>query len=924
MDSTFNPHEIERKLYSEWEQAGYFSPSPAHEQYSIVIPPPNVTGSLHMGHAFQHTLMDALIRYQRMKGNETLWQMGKDHAGIATQMLVERQLISEGSSRHEIGREKFLERVWDWCRQSDKMISKQLRRMGSSVDWSRDRFTLDDGFSEAVIEVFVRLYNEGLIYRGQRLVNWDPHLKTAISDLEVENFDEKGYLWHFRYPLSNGEKTKEGENHLVVATTRPETMLGDTAVAVNPMDERYANLVGKTVKLPIVNRELPIIADEYVDTEFGTGCVKITPAHDFNDNLIGQKHGLDMISILNADGTLNDKTPTDYQGLDRFVAREKIISDIKEIGLLDKIIDHDLKIPRGDRSGEIIEPMLTDQWFVKIQPLAEPAIQAVENGDIKFIPKQYENLYFSWMRNIQDWTISRQQWWGHQIPAFFDDAGNVYVGKSEEEVRKHHQLGKDIALRQEEDVLETWFSSALWSFATMGWPESTEWMEKFHPTNVLVTGHDIIFFWVARMIMLALKFTGEVPFKEVYIHGLVRDAEGQKMSKTKGNGIDPLDLIDGIKLNDLVEKRTRNLTQPQLAPKIEKATKKDFPAGIPSYGTDALRFTFCALASTGRDVRFDLNRIEGYRNFCNKMWNAARFVIMNSEKFTFNEKKQYSLADQWIITKMNRMIKDAHKAISNYRFDVYANTVHEFVWHEYCDWYLEFTKPMLWNKELDPALLQGTLHTLLTCLETLLRVAHPVIPFITESIWTEVAPMLNKKGPSIMLEPFPDVDEDAIDHTSESAIEWLKEVILGLRNIRGEANIKPSTEINVLFQGGTNNDRQLAQATKSLLQRLAKVEEINWLETGDTAPPHSLALVNDLKIMVPLAGLIDVTDEKARLQKEIERKKSDLNRIKKKLSNPNFVSKAPKEVVSKEQQKADELENSIDILVRQAAALDQI
>jgi valyl-tRNA synthetase len=924
MDSSFDPHSIEQTLYGEWERAGYFAPDGNGQPYCIVIPPPNVTGSLHMGHAFQHTLMDALIRYHRMKGDRTLWQMGTDHAGISTQMLVERQLNSEGISRLDIGREAFVEKVWAWKKESGGNISQQLRRMGSSLDWSRDRFTLDEGFSRAVLEVFVQLYDEGLIYRGQRLVNWDPALGTAISDLEVENSEEEGNLWHFRYPLGGGRKTADGKDHLVVATTRPETMLGDTAVAVHPEDERYQDLIGATVILPLVGREIPIIADDYVDREFGTGCVKITPAHDFNDHEMGARHGLELVNILNPDASISGNAPEPYRGLDRFDARKKVVADLDELGLLEKVEPHKLMVPRGDRSDAVIEPLLTDQWFVKIQPLADPAIAAVENGDIEFIPKQYENVYFSWMRNIQDWCISRQQWWGHQIPAWYDDAGNVYVGRTEAEAREKNGLAADLPLRQDADVLETWFSSALWTFGTLGWPEQTEELSQFHPTDVLVTGHDIIFFWVARMIMMTLKFTGQIPFEKVYIHGLVRDAEGQKMSKTRGNGLDPLDLIDGIGLEELVQKRTTNLTQPQMAARIEKQTRRDFPDGIPSYGTDALRFTYCALASTGRDVRFDLARIEGYRNFCNKLWNAARFVLMNCSDADLGGAATFSLADRWIQSRARTMLTDAERAINTYRFDMYANTVYEFVWHEYCDWYLELTKPLLWDDSVPPEELRGTRRTLLGTLECLLRAAHPIMPFITESIWREVAPLLELKGDTIMLQPYPQADEYASDSEADAAIEWLKGVIVGLRNIRGEAGIKPGQEIEVLFQDGDQSDRSLSAINEPLLRRLAKVTGTRWLEAGDTPPPNALALVGDLKVMVPLAGLIDTAAERARLGKEVTRLEKELERIEKKLGNESFLAKAPSEVVDKERQKAEDARSALDVLASQLEALETL
>ncbi len=924
MESSFDPHAIEQKLYADWEGADYFAPRGNGEGYCIAIPPPNVTGSLHMGHAFQHTLMDALIRYERMKGRRTLWQMGTDHAGIATQMLVERQLLAEGLKREDIGRDAFVERVWDWRNHSGNNISKQLRRMGSSLDWSRDRFTMDEGFCHAVLEVFVRLYEEGLIYRGQRLVNWDPELKSVISDLEVENTEERGHLWHFRYPLAGGLTTREGKPYLVVATTRPETMLGDTAVAVHPDDERYAALVGGSVILPLADREIPIIADEYVDRDFGTGCVKITPAHDFNDNEVGARHGLALINVFNEDATINEAAPQPYRGLDRFDAREKVVADLKSQGLLDGIEDHTLMVPRGDRSNAIVEPLLTHQWFVKIQPLADPAIKAVENGDVEFVPKQYENVYFSWMRNIQDWAISRQQWWGHRIPAWYDAEGDVYVGRDEDEARRNGGLADDVPLDQDPDVLDTWFSSALWTFVTLGWPEETEELSQFHPTDVLVTGHDIIFFWVARMIMMTLKFTGEVPFRQVYVHGLVRDADGKKMSKTKGNGLDPLDLIDGVSLDELIDKRTQNLTQPQMAPSIEKNTRADFPEGIPSYGTDALRFTYCALASTGRDVRFDLSRIEGYRNFCNKLWNAARFVLMNCPDDEEPGRRDLSLADRWIVSEMRSFLETSERAINTYRFDLYANAVYEFVWHEYCDWYLELTKPLLWDEQADPSLLRGTRYTLLSVLDTLLRAAHPIMPFITETIWREVAPRLGNTNPTIMLQPFPEPADLPSDPDAEAAVEWLKGVIVGIRNIRGEAGIKPAQEISILLQGGSDADRALAQVAESLLKRLAKVDRIDWLADGAEPPPNALALVGELRVMVPLAGLIDVAAERARLAKEVEKKSQELNRIEAKLANENFVAKAPQAVVEKERAKAGDARAALATLEQQLASLDDL
>ncbi len=945
VEASFNPHAIERSLYREWEAAAYFAPRELGESYCIHIPPPNVTGSLHMGHAFQHTLMDALIRFQRMRGRGVLWQMGTDHAGISTQMLVERQLNAEGKTRAELGREKFIERVWQWKRASGGNISAQLRRMGSSLDWSRERFTLDEGYARAVIEAFVRLHEDGLIYRGQRLVNWDPALGTAISDLEVVNAEEEGSLWHMRYPLCDGGKTPAGEDHLVVATTRPETMLGDTAVAVHPEDERYRSLIGKRVRLPLVGRELPIIADSYVDPAFGSGCVKITPAHDFNDNALAARHGLPLINVLTEAAAINGNAPAAYRGLDRFAARQRIVDDLNAMGLLAEVQGHRLKVPRGDRSGVIIEPRLTHQWFVKIASLAEPAVQAVREGRIEFVPKGYGNTYFAWMRNIQDWCISRQQWWGHRIPAWYGPDGAIYVGRDEADARRRAGLAADLCLRREEDVLETWFSSSLWTFATLGWPEETPDLKRFHPTNVLVTGHDIIFFWVARMIMVTLKLTGQIPFRQIYIHGLVRDAEGQKMSKTKGNGLDPLDLIDGIGLDGLLAKRTANLTQPHLAPAIAKATKRDFPNGIPSYGTDALRFTFCALASTGRDVRFDLNRTEGYRNFCNKLWNAARFVLMNVKtqdgaadavdkrpkaegRVRTNIQDQNStappalgLADRWILSRTRKLVAAATNALETYRFDLYANQIYEFAWHEYCDWYLELAKPVLWDDNTPSAQRNAAQQTLLQVLDILLRTAHPVMPFITETIWREAAPLLGARGPSIMLQPYPAAQELPADPEAEAAIYWLKGLVTALRNIRGETGIKPGQAVRVLLRDGNQRDRELAATTDPLVRRLAKVESVTWLADGDEAPPSALGLVGGLKVLVPLAGLIDLDAERVRLRKASERKQAELKRLRTKLGNQKFLDNAPPDVVRKERHRAAEAESRLDALRAQLALL---
>jgi valyl-tRNA synthetase len=918
MEKSYQPRDIEQHLYEEWEAAGWFAPRGDGEPYCIMIPPPNVTGSLHMGHAFQDTLMDALVRYQRMRGRRTLWQVGTDHAGIATQMVVERQLEREQTSRGELGREAFVERVWRWKEESGGQITNQLRRMGASVDWSRERFTMDEGFSRAVREVFVRLFDEGLIYRGKRLVNWDPVLRTALSDLEVENVEEQGHLWHFRYPLADGRRTADGRDHLVVATTRPETMLGDTAVAVHPEDARYAELVGAFVELPLVGRRIPVIADDYVDPEFGTGCVKITPAHDFNDHAMGQRHGLELINVLEADARLNEAVPEPYRGLDRYEARRRVVADLDAAGLLERVDDHRLMVPRGDRSGAVVEPWLTDQWFVAMEGLAREAIRAVEDGAVRFVPKQYENLYFAWMREIQDWCISRQLWWGHRIPAWYDESGGIYVGHDEAEVRAKYGLAPELPLAQDPDVLETWFSSALWTFGTLGWPEDTEALRSFHPTDVLVTGHDIIFFWVARMIMMTLKFTGEVPFRTVYIHGLVRDAEGQKMSKSKGNGLDPLDLVEGIDLEALVAKRTTGLMQPQLAARIEKATRRDFPEGIPAFGTDALRFTFCALASTGRDVRFDLNRIAGYRNFCNKLWNAANFVRMNTGSAGDADlagETTPTLADRWIRSRFQGLVRDVHFAYETFRFDVMAQRLYDFVWHEYCDWYLELTKPVL--REGTEGERRAARRTLLEVLEAILRIAHPVIPFLTEAVWREIAPLLGRIGPTIMLEPFPETDESALDPEAEAELDWVRGIIEGVRNIRGEMDLPTGRPIPALLAGCDATDRERLERNRTFLMQLARLEHIEVLAEETEAPPAAIQLVGAMRVLVPMAGLIDRDAELARLDKELERRRQDVARLEKKLANESFVAKAPAEVVEKERAKHDEAVDALAKLVAQ-------
>ncbi|WP_143871897.1 valine--tRNA ligase [Catenovulum sediminis] len=942
METKFNPSSIEQALYQAWEEKGYFKPSGQGEAYCIMIPPPNVTGSLHMGHAFQQTIMDALTRYKRMDGYNALWQMGTDHAGIATQMVVERKLAAEnGPSRHELGREKFIEKIWDWKAESGGTITKQMRRLGNSLDWERERFTMDEGLSNAVKEVFVRLYQDDLIYRGKRLVNWDPKLQTAISDLEVENKDKQGSIWHLRYPLADGQKTATGHDYLVVATTRPETMLGDSAVAVNPKDERYQDLIGKEIILPIVNRRVPIIADDYVDMEFGTGCVKITPAHDFNDYEVGKRHQLPLINVLSptaeilvsgevyfTDGTANTQEkaeiPENLQGLERFAARKAIIAQLETEALLEKIEPHNNKVPYGDRSGVVIEPLLTDQWYVRVAEMAKTATEAVENGDIQFVPKQYENMYFSWMRDIQDWCISRQLWWGHRIPAWYDESGKVYVGRNEEEVRKNHNLSADIELSQDDDVLDTWFSSALWTFSTLGWPENTDDLKTFHPTDVLVTGFDIIFFWVARMIMMTMHFIKDengkpqVPFKTVYVTGLIRDEEGNKMSKSKGNVIDPLDMIDGISLDALVEKRTGNMMQPKLAEKIKKRTEKEFAQGIEAHGTDALRFTLTALASTGRDINWDMKRLEGYRNFCNKIWNASRYVLMNTEAQDCGQEggeTELSLADKWILGRLQETIQTTRQHIDNYRFDLVAQTLYEFSWNQFCDWYLELTKPVL--NEGSEIQQRGTRQTLVTVLESLLRLMHPVMPFITEEIWQRIAPLANANGETIMQQPYPVYQAQLVEESAIADVEWLKQFILGVRNIRGEMNISPNKPISVLLRNVSANDQRRLEQNKNFLQSLAKLESIEVLPAGEKGPASATAFVGDMEILIPMAGLIDKDAELARLQKAIDKAEKEVARVVGKLSNEKFVNNAPAHVLDKEKAKQAEAESALHKLKEQ-------
>ncbi|MDS0790132.1 valine--tRNA ligase [Proteus vulgaris] len=930
LDTTYNPAEIEQPLYQHWEKNGYFKANgdTTKESFCIVIPPPNVTGSLHMGHAFQQTIMDTMIRYQRMQGKNTLWQSGTDHAGIATQMVVERKIAAEeGKNRHDYGRDAFIDKIWEWKAESGGNISNQMRRLGNSVDWERERFTMDEGLSKAVKEAFVRLHKEDLIYRGKRLVNWDPKLHTAISDLEVENREVKGSMWHLRYPLADGAKTAEGKDYLIVATTRPETMLGDTGVAVNPEDPRYKDLIGKEIILPIVNRRIPILADEHADMEKGTGCVKITPAHDFNDYEVGRRHQLPMINIMDFDGNIrvsaevldtngvesdiySTEIPEAYQGMERFAARKAMVAEFERLGLLEEIKPHDLTVPYGDRGGVVIEPLLTDQWYVRAAPLAKPAVEAVKNGDIQFVPKQYENMYFSWMNDIQDWCISRQLWWGHRIPAWYDNEGNVYVGRDEEEVRRENNIAADIALRQDDDVLDTWFSSALWTFSTLGWPENTEALKTFHPTNVLVSGFDIIFFWIARMIMMTMHFIKDedgkpqVPFNTVYMTGLIRDEEGQKMSKSKGNVLDPLDMIDGISLENLLEKRTGNMMQPQMAEKIAKRTSKEFPEGIEAHGTDALRFTLAALASTGRDINWDMKRLSGYRNFCNKLWNASRFVLMNTEDQDCGYQggeMTFSLADRWILAEFNNTVKAYREALDNYRFDIAAGILYEFTWNQFCDWYLELSKPAV-HKGND-AQKRAARHTLIEVLESLLRLAHPIIPFITETIWQRVKEVKGIEGETIMLQAFPEFDASLVDEQALNDLEWIKEVIVAVRNIRAEMNIAPGKPLEVILRGADDNAKRRVSDNIGFLKAMGRLADIRPLAEGEEAPLSVNKLVNGAELLIPMAGFIDKDAELARLDKELEKVEKDITTLDSKLSNDGFVSRAPEAVVAKERER---------------------
>ena len=922
MINQYEPSAIEQKWYNFWESNGLFKANQNEEDaYCIMIPPPNVTGTLHMGHAFQDTVMDALIRYHRMLGKNTLWQPGTDHAGIATQMVVERQLDAEGTSRLELGREKFTERVWDWKEQSGSTITQQLRRLGASPDWSRERFTMDPGLSEAVLKVFVELHDEGLIYRGQRLVNWDPALNTALSDLEVESKEEQGHMWHFKYPLAD-DQNQATDEHIIIATTRPETMFGDTAVAINPDDPKRKHLIGRNVILPLSERIIPIVGDAHADPEKGTGCVKITPAHDFNDYEVGQRHQLPMINIMHKDATLNHQVPEKYQGMDRYSAREAVVKDLQQMGLLAEIKKHTLMVPRGDRSGVVIEPLLTNQWYVDAKTLAQPAIEAVENKTIRFVPDNWKNTYYSWMRDIQDWCISRQLWWGHRIPAWYDEKDNIYVGLSEADVRSKYQLNDDITLTQDPDVLDTWFSSALWPFATLGWPEKTTELKTFYPTTVLVTGFDIIFFWVARMIMMGMKFMKDVPFHEIYIHGLVRDSQGQKMSKSKGNVLDPIDLIDGIELPALIEKRTKGLmqTQPELIEHIKKMTADEFPDGIKAYGCDALRFTFASLASTGRDINFDLGRIEGYSNFCNKIFNASRFVMMNAEDFDPSKvsSTQPTLVEQWIISRLHRCLVDYHKHMAAYRLDLASHSIYDFFWNAYCDWFVELSKPLL-KGPLRAQLQQ----TLLKVLATALQLLHPFMPYITEEIWQTVKQKLGLDDASIMITRLPNEADLPLNTEAEQHMQWLQSVVLSIRQIRAEMNLAPSKELHVMVENASSEELTLLQDNLALLQAIAKIGDITALK-DEEAPPAAAAILGDMKILIPLAGNIDVGEETNRISKQITKLEQEVKRCQGKLSNQKFVANAPADLVEKEKQKLAEYQQQHQELSEQLGKLKSL
>ena len=914
MKKNYDPSSIEIKIYENWENSNFFKAKPddSKEPFCIMIPPPNVTGTLHMGHGFQNTLMDALIRHKRMSGFDTLWQVGVDHAGIATQMVVERQLENEGLSREKIGREEFEKKVWEWKETSGNKITQQLRRLGASVDWSREAFTMSDELSLAVKEVFIKLFDEGLIYRGERLVNWDTVLGTALSDLEVSSSEENGYLWKIDYLTQDNQR-------LTVATTRPETLLGDSALAVNPKDERYKNIIGKKVTLPIVGKEIPIIADEYVDPEFGTGCVKITPAHDFNDFEIGKRHNLQFVNILNFDGTLNEEVPKKFQGLDIDSARKKVLDELEKLGQLSDTEPYTVQIPRSERSNSILQPLVTNQWFVDVTKLSQEAIRVVKENETQFVPKNWENTYFAWMNELQDWCISRQLWWGHRIPAWFDKEGNIFVGESEEDVRKKYDLDSR-NLRQEEDVLDTWFSSALWTFSTLGWPKKDNLLSRYHPTSVLVTGFDIIFFWVARMIMMTTHFIHEVPFRKILIHGLIRDSEGQKMSKSKGNTLDPLDIIDGIDLKDLIDKRTEGLMQPRMKERIVKQTKKDFPNGINAYGTDALRLTFCSLASGGRDINFDIKRVEGYRNFCNKLWNASRFINLNIDNFGISEKRSSSIVDDWIDFKFNETVKKVNKAFGEFRFDQVTKAIYEFIWYELCDWFIELNKIDLNQDEITKAEIN---RSMVDVLEKTLRLAHPIMPFITEDIWQQLKKYHCSDLESITISAYPSVN-NGLSESGYKRIEWLKDVVTGIRNIRGELNLKPSTQISCIFENGTENEKSSLEDVESYVKRLSGLKAIKWADPQDESPPASIFTRENLKVLIPLEGLIDAEKESERLIKKIAKISKEKDMLASKLSNKKFTENAPKELVSSQKERLSVLAIELDNLRAQISELNKL
>tara|TARA_B100000579_G_scaffold75800_1_gene58595 strand:+ start:459 stop:3206 length:2748 start_codon:yes stop_codon:yes gene_type:complete len=914
MKKNYEPSSSEIEIYENWEKSDFFTAKPdeSKEAYCIMIPPPNVTGTLHMGHGFQNTLMDSLIRYKRMTGYDVLWQVGVDHAGIATQMVVERQLEAEGSSREQVGREEFEKKVWQWKDKSGNKITQQLRRLGASVDWTREAFTMSDDLSLAVKEVFITLYEQGLIYRGERLVNWDTELETALSDLEVSSEEEDGNLWYIDYFTSDDQK-------LTVATTRPETLLGDTALAVNPQDERYKKLIGGKVILPIVNQEIPIIGDDYVESDFGTGCVKITPAHDFNDFQIGKRHNLPIVNILNMDGTLNKNVPAKYQGLSTEEARSNILKELEKLGHLNKTEPYKVQIPRSERSNSVLQPLVTNQWFVDVGKLSKEAIRVVKDDETQFVPKNWENTYFNWMDEIQDWCISRQLWWGHRIPAWFDDEGNIFVGTSEDEVRKKYKLD-DRRLKQEEDVLDTWFSSALWTFSTLGWPKEENLLSRYHPTSVLVTGFDIIFFWVARMIMMTTHFINEVPFKKILIHGLIKDAEGQKMSKSKGNTIDPLDIIDGINLDTLIDKRTQGLMQPKMKERIIKQTKKEFPEGIKPYGTDALRLTFCSLASGGRDINFDIKRVEGYRNFCNKLWNAARFINLNIEKFGVSNVRSKTIIDAWIDYKFDETLKKVNKSLDEFRFDLATKAIYEFIWYEFCDWFIELHKINLNNKNSDNA---DIVRSMVYILEKTLRMAHPIMPFITEEIWQQLKPHLQSSEDSIMICSYP----SELDNKSKpdyETIEWLKNIVSGIRNIRGELLIKPSLQIPSLFKGEEVKDKDNLEKVTDYVCKLCNLEVTKWIEDESEDPPSSIFIHNTLKVMIPLEGLINPKEESERLLKKISKVIKEKEMLEHKLSNKSFVDNAPKDLVDDQQKRFNVLSQELENLNNQIIEIKKL